>query len=163
MSLVHIPSADEQELFLLSRVDADQNLIPIELFGTNRLFLQQVIRVVDDEPGPGALETGKRCQTVSYRYRLEEPDRTPLIRWEYDREPPRENYPYPRAHVHVHARFSDDEDIERLHISTDRVALELVLWHLLTEDYWGVESKVDDWVEVFQPSIDGFIERRTFP
>jgi hypothetical protein len=102
-----------------------------------------------------------RCQTESYTYRLQSDLglKSWLIRWEYHRDPPRPDYVYPAPHVHVHGRFSDSEAIDRLHIPTRRVPLELVAWHLIAE--WGVQSKSDDWQAILTESIKGFDERRT--
>jgi hypothetical protein len=141
-------------LFLIKRVEAGQDL-PLELPGTSRtLFLQQVIRVVDDEEG------GKHCQTVSYRYRLQAGDsaESTLIRWEYDRDPPRDDYPCPPAHVHFHGEL-DGEDVHGLHVPTGRVALEYIAWHLIAE--WDVVPQTDDWKDTLEASIAGFEERRT--
>ncbi|MGH2845607.1 MAG: hypothetical protein ACRDL0_06230 [Thermoleophilaceae bacterium] len=51
----------------------------------------------------------------------------PSHRWEYYRAPPRADYPYPPAHVHVNAVFRDGSAAGRLHIPTRRVPLELVV------------------------------------
>jgi hypothetical protein len=62
-----------------------------------RLFIQQAIEVVGDH-----------CQTVAYGYRFQSGDNMAswLLRWEYSREPPRPDYEYPLAHVHVNAQFA---------------------------------------------------------
>jgi hypothetical protein len=82
-----------------------------------------------------------RCQVESYTYRLQADDSLEswLIRWEYHREPPRSDYPYPPAHVHVRGTFPDQTTSDRLHIPTRRVPLELVIWHLISD--WGVETR----------------------
>lgn len=128
---------------------------PLELPGTSRtLFAQQVVRVVDDPDG------GKHCQTVSYRYRLQADDSpgSTLIRWEYDRDPPRPDYGYPPAHVHFHGRL-DGEEARGLHVPTGRVPLEYVAWHLIAE--WGTMPLADEWKAILEASIEGFRERRT--
>jgi hypothetical protein len=114
--------------------------------------VRQVVVVVDG-----------RCQTESYTYRLQsgETMESWLIRWEYQREPPRPDYVYPAAHVHVHGAFPDAEPIGRLHIPTRRVPFELILWHLIAE--WGVESKSRDWQTILTESIEGFDRGRTMP
>jgi hypothetical protein len=101
------------------------------------------------------------CQTESYAYRLQAGDSTDswLVRWEYHRDVPRSDYPYPLAHVHVNATLPDGSPANRLHIPTRRVPLELVLWHLIAE--WGVSSRTDEWRELLLASIQGFDERRT--
>lgn len=100
------------------------------------------------------------CQTESYSYRLQadESRESWLVRWEYYRSPPRADYAYPLAHVHLNAAFSDGSDAGRLHVPTRRVPLELVIWHLITE--WGVTPRTDDWRAVLNESIAGFDERR---
>lgn len=113
---------------------------------------------------------GDKCHTVSYAYRLMTADTKDawLIRWEYFRRPPKADYPYPLAHLHVNAAFTD-RDVNRLlarpaahlHIPTARVPFELVLWHLLAE--WGVESKTEDWRKLLRDSLTGYEERRTAP
>ncbi len=111
--------------------------------------MRQLIEVVDGH-----------CQTESYSYRLQadESRESWLVRWEYFRTPPRPDYPYPLAHVHVNAAFVDGSPAGRLHIATRRVPLELVIWHLITE--WGVTPRTDDWRAVLNASIEGFDERR---
>jgi hypothetical protein len=52
-------------------------------------------------------------------------------------------------------------DLERVHIPTKRVPIELVLWHLMTEGVWGVSSKTSDWRSILEESLEGFYERRT--
>jgi hypothetical protein len=44
---------------------------------------------------------------MSYQYRFSLTDDKPawLIRWEYYRQPPRPDHPYPLAHVHVNAEL----------------------------------------------------------
>ncbi len=126
---------------------------PFELHGTAaRLLMRQLLVVVDGH-----------CRIESYTYRLQSGDEKEswLIRWEYHREPPRPDYAYPAAHLHVHGEFPGREPIGRLHIPTRRVPLELVVWHLIAE--WGVESKTDDWqtiltepIERFRGAPDGF-------
>lgn len=146
------------DTWLLNRSEEAQEALPLELIGSSlTLFVEQQIRVVDDEEADG----GKKCQTLSYRYRLQDVSGSPLIRWEYDREVPREDYRYPLAHVHVHAQLAagDQRDLEQLHIATGRVPLELVIRHLITD--WGVRTKDDQWPEILNESLVGFYERRT--
>lgn len=80
-----------------------------------RLVVRQVVVVVDG-----------RCQTESYTYRLQEGDSMEswLVRWEYQREPPRADYVYPLAHVHVRGELPSGKSADRLHIPTRRVPLE---------------------------------------
>ena len=117
---------------------------------SHRLFVRQIIEVVDE-----------RCQTESYSYRLQADDTRDswLIRWEYFRDTPKTNYPYPLAHVHVNGESQTAADLGRLHIPTRRVPLELVIWHLIAE--WNVASKTADWMTVLGESVAGFDERRT--
>lgn len=127
--------------------------VPLELLGgAPRLFVRQLIEVVEGH-----------CRIESYNYWLQR-DESPdswLIRWEYHRTPPRDDYPYPLAHVHVNATFEDGAPAGRLHVPTRRVPLELVLWHLITE--WGVTPRTDAWRAVLEDSIEGFDERRSAP
>jgi hypothetical protein len=113
--------------------------------------------VIEDQRGP----EGLRCQTASYRYRLAQGEDT-LIRWEYDREKPQEEYAYPLAHVHVHGSFlGDGTEVTELHIPTMRVPLELILWHVICESRWGVQPRADDWEVILSESIEGFQARQT--
>jgi hypothetical protein len=106
-----------------------------------------------------------RCQTAYYAYRLVSGDEKGawMLRWEYFRKPPKRDYPYPLAHVHVNASFGagDRPELPKLHIPTRRVPIELVVWHLIAE--WGVEPKHDDWQRILRASIEGFEERRSAP
>jgi hypothetical protein len=142
-----VPAA--ADTFQLMRL-VDGDIAPLELLGTTvRLFVRHVIVVKDGH-----------CSTESYGYRLQT-DESPaswLIRWEYHREPPRPDYLYARAHVHVRGTFPDGKQADRLHIPTRRVPLELVLWHLIAE--WGVTPKQDDWRQQLERSIDGFDRRQ---
>lgn len=143
--------ADPGTFELTRLVDGDS--APLDLHGTTvRLFVRQVIVVKDGH-----------CSTESYGYRLQTDESAAswLIRWEYHREPPRSDYPYARAHVHVRGAFPDGKQADRLHIPTRRVPLELVLWHLIAE--WGVKPKQDDWQQQLEASIDGFDRRRRAP
>jgi hypothetical protein len=111
---------------------------------------------------------GEACHTASYRYRLADSDAKDawLLRWEYDRRPPRSDYPYPRAHVHANGALRGLKALHtnpasRLHIPTARVPLELVLWHLIAE--WGVKPKRSDWRNFLERSILDFEQKRTVP
>jgi hypothetical protein len=122
---------------------------PIQLNGSSLLLrVQQKIEVV-----------GERCQTVTYQYRLQRNgDRESwLVRWEFYRERPRVDYPYPLAHLHLNANLADSgEDVHGFHFPTRRVPIELVLWHLIVE--WDVKPLSGD---VLEDSIKGFEERQT--
>jgi hypothetical protein len=123
----------------------------LELHGAGlRLFVRQTIVVVEGH-----------CQTESYSYRLqaEESPQSWLVRWEYFRDHPRPDYPYPLAHLHVNGSFGTRGSASRLHLPTRRVPLELVLWHLIIE--WEVSSKIEAWQPTLTESITGFDERRT--
>lgn len=148
LSLVELPRTPG--VFELAR-RVGQASAPLELHGTPaRLFVRQVIEVV-----------GGHCQVESYSYRLQRDDSREswLLRWEYFREPPRADYPYAPAHVHLNGNFADGQPAERLHTPTRRVPLELVAWHLIAE--WGVRSKIAAWRQLLVESIEGFDERRT--
>jgi hypothetical protein len=147
LSLIPLPYSTSA--FELTRL-VDRASSPLELAGTSaRLFVRQLIEVV-----------GEHCQTESYSYRLraDESVGSWLVRWEYHRAPPRADYPYPLAHVHLNAEFVNGNAAGRLHIPTRRVPLELVLLHLISE--WGVAPRLDDWRKVLDESIAGFDERR---
>ena len=82
------------------------------------------------------------------------------MRWEYFRERPEEpDYPYALAHVHVNAVSRGGRPLDRLHIPTRRVPLEMVLWHLIAE--WEVATRKPDWRAILHESTMGFDERRT--
>jgi hypothetical protein len=120
---------------------------------TSRLLVVQSLRVRDDH-----------CETLTYQYRfsLDEQKRSWLIRWEYFRQRPRPDYPYPLAHVHVNGTIaSADAMLPKLHVPTRRIPLELVLWHLIAE--WGVTPKHEDWQRVLEGSVEGFEGRRRAP
>jgi len=113
--------------------------------------------------------TGDKAHTASYRYVLQADDARDswLVRWEYLRDRPA-GYPYALGHLHVHANFADApgtdpaaKALSQLHLPTARVALELVLRHMIAE--WGVKAKTDAWSEILEESLAGFEERRTAP
>lgn len=140
---------DSDTGFELTRL-VDRASAPLELLGVSaHLFVRQLVEVVDGH-----------CQTESYSYRLQvdETRDSWLVRWEYYRAPPRADYPYPLAHVHVNATFPDSRAAGRFHIPTARVPLELVITHLITE--WGARPRTDDWRTVLNESIAGFRDRR---
>lgn len=157
LTLVPIPGGDTR--YNLACVERGER-VAFALHGVReRLYIRQAIEVVDGH-----------CQTASYTYRYQlGPDKQSwLLRWEYFREPPRPDYEYPLGHVHVNAEFVDSsagakfrKPPAHLHIPTGRVALELVLWHLIAE--WGVDSKTDDWSGLFRQSLEGFEQRRRAP
>lgn len=101
------------------------------------------------------------CKTRSYIYRLQaEFERNSwLVRWEFSRGKPKPDFPYVHSHLHVNAKIAGDIDLGPLHIPTDRVPLELVLWHLITE--WGVKPLSEDWQQILVDSVQGFYKRRT--
>lgn len=146
--MISIP--DDENAFEITRL-VDSARAPLDLHGTAlQLFMRQTIVVVDGH-----------CQTESYSYRLQADAsaKSWLIRWEYYRDPPRPDYAYPLAHVHVSGTLSDGEPIGHFHIPTRRLPLELVVWHLIAE--WGVDARTKDWSAVLQESITGFDQRRT--
>ena len=145
-----IPLPDDPAAFEITRL-VEREAVPFDLLGSSlRLFVSQTLVVVNGH-----------CQTESHAYRLQEDDsrQSWLIRWEYLREPPRTDYPYPAAHAHVNGEWERSEALDRLHIPTRRVPLELLLWHLIAE--WGVTPRSDDWQAILRESIEGFDERRT--
>lgn len=129
-------------LFELTRF-VDGLAAPLDLHGTSlRLFVRQIVQVVDGH-----------CRTESYAYRFQADGSIGswLIRWEYLRSPPRPSYAYTAAHVHVNGSWQRSEMLDRLHIPTQQVPLELVVWHLIAE--WGVSPKTDDWQAILRESI----------
>lgn len=144
-----IPIPDDEDAFEITRL-VDSACAAGPAWHHAQLFMRQTIVVVDGH-----------CQTESYSYRLQADASTKswLIGWEYYRDPPRPDYAYPLAHVHVSGTLSNGEPIGRFHIPTRRIALELVVWHLIAE--WGVDARTKDWSAVLQESITGFDQRRT--
>lgn len=150
LSLLALPG--DERAFEITRL-IDSSRAPLELLGSQlRLFVRHTIVVTDGH-----------CQTESYAYRLQG-DQTSaswLLRWEYFRNPPRPDYLYPLAHLHVNGAFANNKPIAPLHIPASRVPLESVLWHLTAE--WGVAPRTDAWQTILSESADGFHERRTAP
>jgi hypothetical protein len=152
LSLIPVPG--DPAAFELTRI-VGRDSAPLELYGTTvRLFVRQVIVVKDGH-----------CSTESYGYRLQTGESTSswLIRWEYLRQQPKPDYPYPLAHVHVNGqRVSGARAaLPKLHIPTSRLPLELVLWHVIVE--WGVKPKRADWQQILEGSIRDFEARRSTP
>lgn len=148
LSLIQRPEDDRA--FELTRLVAGSSA-PLDLHGSGLLlFVRQVIVVEDGH-----------CRVESYGYRMQTDASTKswLIRWEYIRDPPRPDYAYPQAHLHINAGFPDGSPVSRLHVPTRRVPLELVVWHLIAE--WEVNSKTDDWPPALTTSIEGFDQRST--
>jgi hypothetical protein len=139
------PIAGYPDAFRLARI-VDGSDVPLEMDGqTAWLFAEHVV-VVEDE----------KCRTESYSYRLQA-DASPgswLIRWEYVREPPRAEYAYPRAHVHVNGFFADGAPLARVHIATARLPLELVVRNLISD--WGVKPRTEHWLGILEESAEGF-------
>lgn len=149
LSLLPLPHDDAA--FAITRF-VEEETTSLELLGSPlRLFVRQTIVVTADG----------HCQTESYSYRLQRDASREswLLRWEYYRNRPKPDYRYPLGHVHVAASLADGEPIERLHLPTRRVPLELVLWHLLAE--WEIEARSPDWQTRLTGSIAGFDQRRT--
>lgn len=119
---------------------------PLHLNGTRaRLFVQQVVVVGDGQ-----------CKTESYVYRLQadESPKSWLIRWEYRRDPPRKNYPYPLAHLHVNGTLPDGTPIDHDHIPAPRMPLELVIRYLISDR--GVKPRTADWEAILKESAADF-------
>jgi len=133
--------------------------MPFALHGTTlRLYVEHEVDATEG-----------KAHTASYRYVLQAGDthESWLVRWEYVRERPL-GYPYALGHVHIRGDFADQaaadlaaKVLERLHVPTARVALELVLRHLIAE--WRVQPKTDGWARILEESLAGFEERRTAP
>jgi hypothetical protein len=139
------PIAGYPDAFKLTRL-VDDDDAPLELDGTTaHLFVAQIVVVQDG-----------RCKTESYIYRLQADAsaRSWLIRWEYRRNPPSTDYPYPRAHVHVNATFPDGEPLGRQHIPAPRMPLELVIRYLISDR--GVKPRSEDWDAILEGSAACF-------
>lgn len=140
----------DESAFEITRFVGDTRA-PLELLGSPlRLFVRHTVVVVDGH-----------CQTESYGYRLQSSAEAGswLLRWEYFRDVPRRDYPYPLAHLHVNGAFAGGESIDALHLPTSRVPLESVVWHAIAE--WGVMPRSNDWRGLLDDSVAGFHERRT--
>jgi hypothetical protein len=124
---------------------------PLELKGTRALL--DVLQVFD--------VLGEHCVTVTYSYRLQlGPEKESwVLRWDYYRERPKPDYPYPLAHVHFNAELAVHPDSHKLHVPTRRLPFELVLWHLIAE--WDVRPLSEEWESILTESIHGFEERQT--
>ena len=145
-----IPLPHDPAGFEITRI-VKREAVSLNLLASSlRLFVRQILIVVDGH-----------CPTESYEYRLQRDDarQSWLIRWEYLRNPPRPEYAYPAAQVHVDGEWERAEALDRLHIPTRRMPLELVVWHLIAE--WGVSPRSDGWQNILGESIEGFDERRT--
>lgn len=135
----------------------DKTVTPLDLNGTGSVLLvQQKIAVVGDH-----------CATLTYTYRYQrnaDPNSW-ICRWEYFRRPPKPDYQYPLAHLHVNAGLAEKtgsgEYVGGMHFPTSRVTLEHVLLHLIEE--WGVKPLLQKRKsrEIVLASIEGFEERRT--
>jgi hypothetical protein len=128
------------------------SIVPFALDGSSLLLLVKQEISVDDHAEP---------HTISYGYRLAtgKAKQDWLIRWEYFRQRPKPDYPYPRAHVHINGELAEGGVVlPKLHIPTSRVPLELVLWHAIAE--WGVTPKSEDWQAILEESMDSFEGKR---
>jgi hypothetical protein len=145
LSVDPIAGYPTDDAFLVARV-VDGDYVPLELDGTPaHLFVQQVVVVQND-----------RCRTESYVYRLQA-DATESswrMRWEYFREPPVADYPYPLAHVHVNGTFPGGEPIAPDHIPAPRMPLELVIQYLISDR--DVKPRSKDWEAILQESAADF-------
>jgi hypothetical protein len=125
-------------------------ITPLDLNGSRaRLLVQQKVEVEDDHVS---------TLTYVYRYQLDETKGSWLFRWEFFRNKPKDDYPYPLAHFHVNANMETRADLDHVHFPTRRVPLELVLWDLIEE--WSVKPLDDDWRAILEESIGGFDERQ---
>jgi len=135
----------DADAFELTRV-VQEARVPLEFDGTAARLFVRLFVVVEDG----------RCKTESYLYRLQaDPQRDSwLIRWDYRREPPVANYPYPLAHVHVNGTFPDGEPIAGQHIPAPRMPLELVIRYLISDR--GVKPRSKDWEAILEESAADF-------
>ena len=150
------PATDDGDgdTFELERLVEGED-VPLELHGsTARLSVRQVVVVKDG-----------RCKTESYEYRLQadESRKSWLMRWEYERERPRRDYPYPLAHMHIRATYPDGTPIDghpvdRHHIPAGGrghpIPLEEIIRYLITDR--GVKSKSKNWEAILEESAKTF-------
>jgi len=113
--------------------------IPVEtrLLGTLYLFLRQFLKAKKDE------SKGKFVlYTTRYFYRLSEiddEDREPLVRWEYERRDSEVNVLSCRHHIHIHAPISKhtstnrDWPMRKFYFPCGWVTIEEVLRFLITD------------------------------
>lgn len=101
------------------------------------------------------------CKTLtySYRYQLDDNAKSWVCRWEYFRQPPKPDYPYPLGHCHVNGTLAGGETVAGKHLPTRRLPLEQVLLHLIEE--WDVKPLDEDWRAILTESIEGFDVRKT--
>lgn len=111
---------------------------------------------------------GGECHVLRYRYTIQSNEtdrRSAILRWQFHREKPNKDFGYLHSHVHVHATTGEGLDLTPLHIPTDRISLEMVIWHLFTDwAQFGVEPiKPDDkgWQDVLIDSEKTFRKART--
>lgn len=130
-------------IFQLTRtVDGDD--APLELRGSElRLFVEYVVVVEGEDLG---------IDSYSYRLQRDVSSRSWLVRWEYRREPRTVDYAYPRAHVHVNGTLPDRRPVDRTHIATRKMPLELIVRNLITD--WGVRPRTDDWEAILEESAN---------
>jgi hypothetical protein len=141
------PIAGYPDAFRLARI-VDDSDVPLELDGTTaRLFVEHVVVVQD-----GKYST----ESYSYRWQADASPGSWLIRWEYVRDPPRVDYAYPRAHVHVNSFFADGSPVARIHIATPTLPLELVVRNLISDA--GVKPRTEDWEGILEDSAETFGE-----
>ena len=110
--------------------------------------------------------TEKFLTTLEYRYAYQAAPGADswIVRWEYQREPG-EDYPYPRAHLHVNSSpdsYAGRKRFNELHIPTGRVTVEDVCRHLVDEHAVGPVSS--DWRETLRRTEADFreIQRKRF-
>ena len=108
------------------------------------------------------IEDGE-CHVLRYRYTIQSEEanrRSALIRWQFHRAKPNKDFGFVHSHVHAHGTTSDGIDLTPIHIPTDRISLELVIWHLLTD--WKsrgvcpVKPGGEDWQRVLIDSEENF-------
>jgi hypothetical protein len=144
----------EGDTFRLARL-VEREDAPLELYGTTaRLYVRQVVVVEDGRP---------RMKSYEYRYQADESRKSWLIRWEYSRERPRPDYPYPLAHMHIRATSPDGTPIDghpvdRHHIPAgwagSPTPLEEIIRYLISDR--GVKSKSKDWEAILDAPAAGF-------
>jgi hypothetical protein len=132
--------AEGSELGIVAHYDG-RIPAPMQMKNGRYLFLYQLL---------GLRHPERYLTTIEYRYVYQEtPDPDSWIfRYEYQREP-LEDYPYPKAHLHLNAdptSYPGTKAFPKLHIPTGRVTVEAVLRHLLDEH--GVPCISPHWQSV---------------
>jgi hypothetical protein len=113
------------------------------------LSIKQRVRViaVPDDPGRGPFE----AQTVAYTYKISELDGAEIVSYHWRGEVPGVP-PFPHMHVRT-AATPARPGLGKVHFPTDRVAVEDVVWLVISE--FGAPKKRGDWAMVLDENRGG--------